>query len=153
MTTTNKLDKSFGPIGSPAGVFMFIIGLIATYFSIILGLILVLVGAFMGFTSTSTVIDYDKRRIKLSNNLFGVFKTGQWINIEPSMKIGIKKSNRAWRAYSRSNRTLDIAIKDYRIILYDSNDKQIMPIKKIATLESAKMELELLSNKMGLSIV
>ena len=132
---------------------MFIIGLIATYFSIILGLILVLVGAFMGFTSTSTVIDYDKRRIKLSNNLFGVFKTGQWINIEPSMKIGIKKSNRAWRAYSRSNRTLDIAIKDYRIILYDSNDKQIMPIKKTGTLESAKMELELLSNKMGLCLV
>jgi len=152
MITNNSLDKSFGPVGNAAGVFMFIAGLALIYFSLF-GLILILFGAFVGFTSSSTLIDYDKKRVKFSNNLFGIIETGKWINIEPNMKIGIKKSNRTWRTYSRSNRTLDIVSKDFRLILFDSNGKQIMPIKKMDSFDSAKLELETLANQLGLVLV
>lgn len=152
MITKNKLDKPFGPAGTSAGIFMFIAGIVVTFYSFT-GLILVFIGAFVGFTSTSTMIDNDKKRIKFSNNLFGFIKTGQWIDIKPEMKLGLKKSNRVYRAYSRSNRTLDIDSKDIRLILYDSDNKQIMPIKKFDSPDIAKVELKKSGNQLGLSLI
>ena len=92
MIINNRLEKSFGPIGSAAGMFMFIAGLVTTCFISLIGLILVLIGAFVGFTTTSTLIDLKNNKIKLSNNLFGIIKIGKWIDIKSNMKIGIKKS-------------------------------------------------------------
>ncbi len=152
MITKNKLDKPFGPAGTSAGIFIFIAGIVVTFYAFS-GLILVFIGAFVGFTSTSTMIDYDKKRIKFSNNLFGLIKTGQWIDIKPEMKLGLKKSNRVYRAYSRSNRTLDIDSKDIRLILYGADNKQIMPIKKFDSLDIAKAELKKSGNQLGLSLI
>ncbi|HZL10722.1 MAG TPA: hypothetical protein VFC65_12055 [Prolixibacteraceae bacterium] len=152
MTTNNYLDKPFGPVGTSSGVLIFIIGVITTYTSIY-ALLLVFIGAFVGFTSTSVLIDFDRRRIKFSNNFFGIIRLGHWINIEPTMKIGIKKSKKLWRTYSRSNRTLDMEITDFRIILYDSKDKLIMPLKKTNSIESAKVEQVILGNQLGLRLI
>ena len=58
MITVNRLDKAFGPVGTTAGISLFIAGLIISFFSFT-GPILVLIGAFVGFTSTSTLIDHD----------------------------------------------------------------------------------------------
>ena len=152
MKTTNKLDRTFGPFGASTGLFMTIGGIVMIYFSLT-GIIVILIGTFVGLTSTSTIIDWDKRKIKYSNNFFGIFKTGPWINIEPTMKLGIRKSNKGWQAYSRSNMPLSINFRDYRIILYDSSNKKIMPVKKTNTLDSARRELEILSNQLGLSFI
>ena len=99
MITKNKLDKSFGPVGSSAGIFMFIVGLVATYNSLT-GLILVFIGAFVAFTTTSTLIDFDKKRIKFSNNFFGIIAIGQWIDLKPEMKIGLKKIHKGYDVIS-----------------------------------------------------
>lgn len=150
MITNNRLDKSFGAVGSSAGVFMFIAGSILTclYFS---GLILVLIGAFVGFTTSSAMIDYGKKRVKFSNNLFGIIRIGKWMPIEPSMKIGIRESNQSYRAYSSGNRTIDVAQNDFRLILYDPADKEIMPVKKTESIDAAKIELEIECKRLGLS--
>ena len=152
MITNNRLDKSFGPVGTWAGVFLFVVGLITTYTSFY-GLILVLLGAFVGFTSSSTLIDFEKKRIKFSNNLFGIIQTGKWIHIDQNMKIGIQESNVTWRSYSRGNRTLDIADKDFRLILFDSENQEIMQIKKTNSLDSAELESKELCNQLGLTII
>ena len=151
MITKNRLDKPFGPMGTSAGIFMLIAGVIAAYFSLT-GLILVFVGAFIGFTSTGTLLDTDKKRIKLSNNLFGILPVGQWIDIKPDMKVGLKNIQRGYRAYSRGNRMYDVHIKDIRIMLYSADNKQIMPIKKFDSIDSAKTELESLSKQFGLGL-
>jgi len=67
------------------------------------------------------------------------------------MKIGIKKSDVTWRAYGASNQSLDIVNKDFRLVLFDSNNKEIMPINKTDSLILAKEELETLCNKLELS--
>jgi hypothetical protein len=152
MIVNNKLDKSFGPVGTSSGVILFVAGLILAYFYFT-GIILVLIGAFVGFSSTSALIDYGKKRVKFSNNIFGIIKIGQWINIEPSMKIGIKDSNITWQSYSRGNRTLAIINKDFRVILLDIENKEIMPIKKTNSYDTAKMECETLGNQWGLSMI
>ncbi len=151
MIENNKFDKSFGPVGTSAGMFLFIAGLILTFFHLA-GLILLLIGAFVGFSSTSTLIDYERKRVKFSNNLFGFIRIGQWVKIEPSMKIGIKESNLTWRSYSQGNRPLDIENKDYRIILLDSVNKEIMPIKKFSTNDLAKIELGTIGHQLGLNL-
>lgn len=135
-----------------AGITIFVVGIILVFFSLS-GLFLILLGAFVGFSSTSTLIDFDKKRIKFSNNLFGIIKAGKWLDISTDMKIGIKKSNKTWRTFSQGSRTLDISNQDFRIILYDSANNQIMPVKKSVTLDSAKIEIEKLSNQLGLELL
>jgi len=137
----NKLDKSFGPVGSFAGIIVFLAGLGSLYFSGF-SLILVLIGAFMGFTYSSTEIDFSRKRVRFLNNLFGVIKLGQWMNVKPDMKLGITKSRKIWKSYSGGNRELDITNEDYRLVLYNSSGKKIMPVKKVDNMNSAKMELE-----------
>lgn len=152
LTTNYRLDKAFGPVGSVSGIIIFIVGLFLLFTSVA-GLIFILLGAFVGFSTTSTIVDYNNRKIKFSNNIFGFIPTGKWIPIEPSMKIDIKKTNKVWRTYSKSNRTLDVVDKDFRLILQDSEGKYLMPIKKTDSYDSAKIELEKLSNQLGLSKV
>jgi hypothetical protein len=149
MIVNNKLDKSFGPVGSSSGILIFVVGLIMTYHSLS-ALILAMFGAFVGFSFSSTLIDYDLKRIRFSNNFFGVIKIGRWINIEPSMAIGLKKSNRTWRSYSKGNRSYDFTQVDFRINLYDWNNTIIAPLKKVRSEVVAKVELEQMAIELGL---
>jgi len=152
MITKNRLDKSFGPVGTSTGIFMLLAGCFATYYSLA-GIILILLGAFIGFTSTSTLLDPEKKRMKFSNNLFGIIRVGKWVYISPEMKIGLKKIHRGYRTYSRSNRTLDIQSRDIRIILYGGDNKKILTIGKFNSKESAKSDLQNLSAQFGLQTV
>ena len=76
---------------------------------------------------------------------------GKWINIQPDMKIGIKKSDVTWRAYGTSNQAIDVIDKDFRLILFDSSDKEIMQIKKANSLDTAKIELEKECDRLSLT--
>jgi len=151
MIKEHKLDKSFGPIGTIAGITIFVVGVALISFSIS-GLVLIIIGAFVGFSSTSTLIDSNNKKVRFCNNLFGIIKVGKWITIETNMSVGIKQSNRTWRAYSRGSRSIDISDKDFRIILFDSKGKQILPLMKVLTLESAKEEARLISEQLNLKV-
>jgi hypothetical protein len=149
MIVNNRIDKAFGPIGAVAGITIFIVGLVLVFFSLY-GLILVLFGAFVGFSSTSTMIDCEKKRVKFSNNLFGIISIGRWLSVEPGMKVGIQKTNRTWRTYSRGNRILDITDRNYRIVLFTSDDKPLMPLKRTETIDSGEKEVDNMNNLLGL---
>ncbi len=152
MKTTNYLDKSFGPVGSSAGIFLFAAGIFTTYISFY-GLLLILIGGFLGFTSSCCTIDFERKRIKFSDNLFGFIKTGKWIVIDPGMKLGINESNIQWRAYSRGNRSIEIDDNDFRLILFDAEGYAIMPVQKADTLESARAKLEILIAKLQIKAI
>ena len=96
-------------------------------------------------------MDYENKRMKFSNNLFGIISVGKWVAIENNMKVGIIKSKKTWRSYSRGNRTLDITNNDFRILLYDSENRQVMPIKKVDTMDIAKKEMKEIAENLGLS--
>ena len=150
MIENNRLDKSFGSVGTSAGIFLVFVGVIMScvYPS---ALVLILIGGFVGFTSTSVLIDYNARKMKFCNNIFGFIPVGKWVQVDPAMKIGIKESNLTYRAYSRGNRALDIDQNDFRLTLFDAQNKEIMPLKKFDSLGVAKVELELMSGKLGLA--
>lgn len=152
MIIKNKLDKTFGPFGTSTGFFMLLGGIIATYYSFF-GLFIAIIGGFVCFTSTSTFVDTNNKRIKYSNNLFGIIPVGKWIDIQPDMKLGLKKSHRGYRAYIRGTQKIGIHYNDIRIFLYKSDNKQIMPIKKFDSYETSKIELNNLSSLLGLDII
>lgn len=141
MKKNHILEKSFGPIGSSAGILLFFVGLFATYNSLYAS-VLILIGAFLGFSTQSTRIDVERKRMKYSSNLFGFIATGRWIAVEPNMKFDVKKSKKNWRGYSRGNRSLDIEQVDLRIILCDSTGKEIIPVKNAFSEEKARQEIE-----------
>lgn len=149
MIVNNKLDMSFGPVGSTSGILIFAVGLVMVYQSLF-SLLIALFGAFIGFSYSSTHVDFEQKRVRFSNNLFGIIKTGEWINIEPNMVVGLKKSNRTWSSYSKGNRSYDSTQIDFRVNLYDSNNKFIMTLKKVQSVLNAKQELELMANSLGL---
>jgi hypothetical protein len=149
MIENNRLEQSFGPVGTTAGTIVCAAGLILS-FTHLSGIILILIGAFVGFSNTSVQIDDEKNRVRYSNNLFGFIRTGQWLLLQPAMKLGIKESNVVWRSYSSGSRALDINKTEHLIILYSSENKEIIPIKKSKSREDAVVELERLKNRLGL---
>ena len=151
MKTVNNLDKSFGPSGSFAGLILFAAGIILTFFYPS-GIVLIVIGGFAGFTSTSVVIDDDKKRVKFSNNLFGILSIGKWIHVLPKMRICIREVQQTYRSYSQGNRVNDLTKKDFRLMLTDANGGEIMPLKKTQSLDSAKAESELMAARLGLTV-
>jgi hypothetical protein len=152
MIIKNKLDRTFGPFGSSTGFFMILGGVITTYFSIF-GIIIVIVGAFAAFTSTSTIIDTDNKKIKHSDNLFGIVPVGKWIDIKPDMRLGLDKFHRGFVGYFRGTQPVDIHYNDIRIMLYDSKNKKILPVKKFDSYKKSTNELENLAKLLGLQTI
>jgi hypothetical protein len=150
MIVRNKIERSFGPFGGSTGFFIFLGGLAATWFSAY-GLILAAIGAFAAFTSTSTFIDTDKKKIKFSNDLFGIIHAGKWIDVTPDMKLGLKRIHRGYQAYIRGNQPIGIHNVDIRIILYEADNDEIMHVKKFSDRESALIGINELSSLLNLS--
>ena len=152
MKTKHKLDKPFGETGTTVGYVLLIAGIIASFNSLF-GLTLVILGAFIAFTAKYTIVDTGKKKVKSSDHIFGLIPTGKWIDLTPDMKLGLNKSHKAYRVYSRSNRQLDIHHNDIRIVLYNSEHKSLLDIRKFKDREVATRELEKLSKELKLSII
>lgn len=153
MIIVNKLDnRSFGPFASSAGFFIFIIGLILAFFHLA-GIILALVGAFVAFTSTCTIIDTDSKRVKHADYLFGFLPFGKWINIQPGMKLGLQVVKRGYRGYIRGTTPVDIQHNDIRIFLFDSANHKMLAVKKFSTAAAARKEMESMASDFKLQII
>lgn len=152
MIIKNKIDRTFGPFGSSTGFCLLVGGIIASYFSLY-AIIIALTGAFAAFTSTSTVIDTDAKKIRHSDNLFGIIPVGKWVDISPDMKLGIRKGHRGFVGYIRGNQPVDIHEHDIRIILFDKNRKPLLPVRKFKDYASSKNELGILSSLLGLPVI
>lgn len=144
------INKSFGSTFSSVGIFIFIIGIFGLYISFY-NLIIIAIGAFTGFTSNKSIIDYKIKKIKLVTSYFGFIDVGDWIEINSDMKLEVFKSNKRTRLYSRSNRSIDITDdliyislvdKNQKLKIYASNNKD--DLRKNLLLFSEKLELGVL---------
>ncbi len=147
-----KLDRAFGPVGLSAGIVLIIVGIIGSIYSLPV-ITLVIIGAFTAFTESYAYLDVNRKRIRLSYNFFGFIRSGQWIELTPNMKIGIKKTKKSWTSYSRSNRVLNVPNIDFRLILYSFHNREIMTVKKYDTYEEAADDLEIMKDLLGVSVL
>ena len=151
MIIDNKFEKIFGPSGTFAGYMLIIAGLITLLKGF--GIILILLGAFVSFSVSGTMLNTENRKIKYYTNLFGIFKSGKWNDLDLFREIVVRRSNRNYRTYSRSNRTLDIKQTDYRIFLITSDHRKKVPLKKFKNLDDARTEAEKFSQELNMPFV
>jgi hypothetical protein len=152
MIIKNRLDRTFGPFGTSAGFFLMLGGMGATLFSPF-AILLAFLGAFICFTTSGAEIDAGKKKVRLADYIFGIIPIGKWIDIDPNMKVGLKRFHRGYTAYSRASQSMDLHLNDLRIFLYSSKNKEIMPLKKIEAGGSPEDELREMGRILGLEII
>lgn len=149
MVIRNNLERSFGPSVSAAGVIIFIAGIFSSFYSFF-GFLLICSGAFFAFTSNATFIDYEKKRIKNADCIFGFICLGKWISVSCEMQMSVEKYNKGYSTLSQSNKLASYYVEDYRIYLYTDFEYKI-PIQKFKTLELAESKLNYFKNALNLS--
>ncbi len=147
----NRFDKSFGPVGSSAGLFLLIGGFILLYYSYS-SLFLIIFGALLAFTNSSTTIDYKNKRVRFCNNICGLFKFGKWTDVQSDMFIRIENNRIVQRAYSRSNRSLDIKTHHYKVLLCN-NKKEIIPLLHANSYTESIKAAEEIARKFQIEII
>lgn len=123
-----KLDKAFGVSGSTTGIVVFIAGIGILWFSWI-GVVLIIVGSFIGFTRTCSLVDTARKRVKEVTLYFGIYPSGKWINITPQMHFAVKRSTQSYTGAVRSQ-AKDFHYRDYRVVLLNSGRQIIATIAK-----------------------
>ena len=149
MLIKNKIHNTFGPYESFAAKLVFIAGCAMVGFSLT-AILLILAGAFFGFTYFSATIDLDGHRVRNGDVLFGIFGTGKWMEIEPEMTVGLMKRENVRRISSLSNRRVSVPESEFMVVLFDAEGKKLLSLNKNESMDSANDELFRLSDLLNL---
>lgn len=137
----NNLGKFFGPSPGYTGFVFIACGIFASTYSL-LALTLIIPGVFMAFTYNGTIIDTDKKRVKPYTALFGVFKTGKWIDADQFTRFNIIKATNKYTSYSRANVRFDMKISNIELLLINRNGTKKVILNKYPSFEEAQKEME-----------
>jgi hypothetical protein len=137
----NNLGKFFGPSSSYAGYVFIACGIFASAYSL-LALTLLVPGLFMSFTYNGIIIDIDKKRLRPYTALFGIFKTGKWIDADQFTRFNIIKATKKYTSYSRANLEFNLNVSDIELILTDRNGMKKIILNKYKNFEDAQKEME-----------
>jgi len=140
----NNLGKFFGPSSSYMGYIFIISAIVAVNYSL-LALTLLLPGFFMAFTYNGTIIDTDNKKIKPYTALFGIFKTGKWLDANQFTRFNIIKATKKYTTYSRANVRFDMKMSDIELLLINRNGSKKIVLNKFSNFEDAHKEMEELS--------
>jgi hypothetical protein len=143
----NNLGKFFGPSSSYMGYIFIACGIFASAYSL-LALTLIIPGVFMAFTYNGTIIDTDKKRLKPYTSLFGIFRTGKWIDTDQFTRFNIIKATKKYTTYSRANVRFDMDVSDIELLIINRNGSQKVVLNKYSNFEDAHKEMEELSGKL-----
>jgi hypothetical protein len=137
--------KFFGPTQSYTGYFLIVGGLIVISYSLI-SIALIIPGAFLAFTYTGTILDTDNHRVKPYTTLFGIIRTGKWIDLKRFTRINIIRSTRKYTTYSRGSVRFDMDISDIQLRLMNNDGTSKVILNKYIKMEEAQKEKEELSS-------
>ncbi len=140
----NNLGKFFGPSSSYMGYVFIACGIFATTYSL-LSLTLIIPGIFMAFTYNGTIIDTDNKKVKPFTSLFGIIRTGKWINADQFTRFSIIKARKKYTVYSRANVRFDMDVSDIQLILINRNNTKKVILNKYSNFKDAQKEMEELS--------
>jgi hypothetical protein len=136
--------RFFGPSSSFAGYVLIAAGIIALSNSF-LSIVLIIPGIFTAFTYTGTLLDTDNKRLKPYNSLFGIIRTGKWIDVKEFTRFNIIRATRKYTSYSRANVSFDMNISDIRLLLINKDGTRKVVINRYNKFENAQVEKDRLS--------
>jgi len=141
----NNLGKFFGPSVSYMGFVFIISGIVGAIYSL-LALILLIPGFFLAFTYNGIIIDMNLKRLKPYTVLFGIYKTGEWINAEQFTRFNIIKATKKYTSYSRGSVQFDMNVSDIELLLINRNGSKKVVVDKFNNFEAAHIVMEELSS-------
>jgi hypothetical protein len=148
----NNLGKFFGPSSSYSGYVFIICGIVAASYSL-LALTLLIPGFFMAFTYNGTMIDTDNKKLKPYTALFGIFRTGKWIDADQFTRFNIIKATKKYTSYSRGSVRFDMNASDIELLIINRNGTKKVIINKYNNFEDAQKEMKELSGMLLPDIV
>lgn len=151
MIENNRLGKTFGPQLSFSGWILLIFG--AFFITDVMGMLLVVLGLFLGSMTDGVLIDFDQRRIKRYSSPFGFNLPGRWEEIEQHSGLVVIPFRKEYAVLSRSNLRNATVISDYRIFLTSHNQKPRYPIKACVTKEDAISEADRFSGLLHIPVM
>jgi len=137
----NSHGKFFGPSQVYMGYTLIVLGLTCSIYSLTT-LLLVIPGAFVAFTFTGTILDFENKKVRPYTNLFGIFRTGKWIAASRFSGFKIMKSNRRYTSYSRGNVQLDMNFSDISLLLINGKGNEKVIVKRYKSFQEAKEDME-----------
>lgn len=137
----NKFGKFFGPSFTYTGYALLAAGLLAISYSLT-SLVLIIPGIFIAFTYTGTIIDVRNKRVKPYTSLFGVTRTGKWIEISTFSRFSIVKSTQRYTSYSRGSVRFDMNIPGLNLMLMNREGTKKVVLNKFHTFEEAQKEMD-----------
>jgi hypothetical protein len=141
----NHLGKFFSPSASYGGYVFIGCGIFAAMYSF-LALTLLIPGFFMAFTYNGIIIDSYKKKLKPYTALFGIFKTGKWINADHFTRFSIIKATKKYTTYSRASVRFDMNVSDIELVLTNRNGSKKIILNKYNNFEDAHKEMDELSS-------
>jgi hypothetical protein len=99
----------------------------------------------MAFTYNGTIIDTDNKRLKTYTALFGIFRTGKWIDADQFTRFNIIKATKKYTSYSRANVRFDMNVSDIELLIINRNGSKKAILNKYSNFEDAHKEMEELS--------
>jgi hypothetical protein len=141
MIRNNNLGKFFGPSVSYMGYVFIACGLFASFYSL-MALTLIIPGIFLLFTYDGILIDTDKKKLKPYTALFGLFKTGNWIDADQFTRFKIVKSTKKYTSYSRGSVRFDMKVSDIELLLINRNGTKKIILNKYNNFEDARKEMD-----------
>ncbi|WP_430810259.1 MULTISPECIES: hypothetical protein [unclassified Carboxylicivirga] len=149
-TQMHCLGKSFGPVASFSGLVLLLAGLISLAQGAWVGGVLIPLGTFISFTRSCTHIDFDLKRVRSGDKLFGLFVNGRWQKLRTGMYLQVFHSDKLYRNYSRGNRVLDIVQKNNVIRLYDEQGRKVCDLMALKEGSDEEGQLSVMSERLGL---
>jgi hypothetical protein len=141
MVLNKNLGKFFGPSASYMGYVFIGCGIFTATYSL-LALTLIIPGAFMAFTYNGTIIDTDKKKIKPYTSVFGIYKTGKWIDASQFTRFNIIRATKKYTTYSRGSVRFDMNVSDIELLLINRNGTKKIILNKYNNFEDAQKEME-----------
>jgi hypothetical protein len=138
----NNLGKFLGPSASYMGYVFIACGIFASLYSL-LALTLLIPGIFMTFTYDGILIDLDNKRLKPYTALFGLVKTGNWIEAGEFSRFSIVKSTKKYTSYSRGSVRFDMKVSDIELLLINRNGSKKIVLNKYNDFEEARKEMDI----------
>jgi len=132
----NKIGKSFPTPVYIFGIVLSIIGIGACFSSPVLGVILILVGAFVWSNYFGMEIDTRNQTYREYSSAFGM-KYGSWLPMNTLPYVSVLMIKEGMTVYSRSNRSTTISEERYGAYFLSKNHREKILIGKYDKKEEA----------------
>lgn len=137
----SKSGKAFVP-GVVAGGYAFmIIGMFPvaslTLGGIIEGIIILLLGCFIAFTTAGIEMDITNKKLNDYWKYFNLVKSQSWKNIQGYPSVAVLKLNKTYGLFSKSNRSMEISDMKYEVYLLDKLQHERLQISSFDNADDA----------------